>query len=99
MRAARPGPTHPLWLGDDVGFAAIHRRLRTIRGKAAIHACVGCGGPAAHWSYNHEDALEKQSPDGPYSTNLDNYDPRCVSCHKRFDLRPSDSVDIDYRNL
>lgn len=84
-RAPRPGPTHPLWMGDDVGFAAVHRRLRFTRGSASLYECVDCAGSANHWSYNHQDPREKQSEDGPYSTNLTFYEPRCVSCHHRFD--------------
>lgn len=81
-----PGALHPQWQGEDVGYGAVHSRLRKERGRASDHPCVGCGGPADHWSYDHDDPAEKHASDGPYSTDLDHYSPRCVSCHKRFDL-------------
>lgn len=76
----------PTWKGDDVGYRAVHVRLRTERGPAAAHPCVDCYGRAAHWSYDHADPDEKQSSHGHYSTDPEHYQPRCVSCHKRFDL-------------
>ena len=72
--------------GDDVGNSAVHGRVKALRGPARDHECVDCGRQAAHWSYDHADPNEKQSPDGPYSTNTDHYHARCVPCHKRFDL-------------
>ena len=84
-RAPKPGPTHPLWQGDDVGFSAVHRRLKVTRGRAAQEACVDCDEPASEWSYDHCDPDEQQSPSGPYSTDLTHYEPRCTACHRKFD--------------
>ena len=76
----------------DVGYPAAHDRVRQGRGSASGHACVDCAGPAAHWSYDHRDPDELLD-DGvkyggvKYSANVDHYEPRCVPCHKRFDLR------------
>lgn len=41
-----------------------------------------------HWSYNYEAAevLVDARTGCPYSLDLDDYDPRCVPCHRRFDL-------------
>lgn len=69
-----------------VGYGAVHSRLAADRGPATRQRCVDCGGPAGQWSYDHEDPDELWSEVGPYSLDLDHYDPRCVSCHKTFDL-------------
>ena len=72
---------------DDVGTRAAHDRVRTDRGPATDYACTDCGRPAAHWSYDHRDPDERTSPEGyPYSLNTEHYEPRCVPCHKHFDL-------------
>lgn len=80
------GENHPLWRGDDVRNPAIHRRIVKERGRAREHACVDCGEPAWHWSYNHTDPNEKTDDQGPYGLTPEHYSPRCVSCHKKFDL-------------
>ena len=80
------GDNHPSFKGDDVTYSGAHMRVRARRGDASAHRCVDCGDTAGHWSYNHDDPQEKHSPQGEYSTNVDHYSPRCVACHKRFDL-------------
>lgn len=80
------GERHRRWVGDNVGWAGLHDRLKHRRGKANEYACVDCGGQAAEWSYDHDDPNERPSDHGPYSLDYDHYDPRCVRCHRRFDL-------------
>lgn len=80
------GPDSPLWTGDAATEDAMHQRVRRAKGRAADHACVDCGGQAAQWSYDHLDTDERPGIKGPYSLGLDHYVPRCVRCHKRFDL-------------
>lgn len=81
------GPDNKSWTGEQATNKAVHQRLRKLRGSARHYACVDCGGPAAHWSYDHKASDERYCPEhGPYTTNLDHYEPRCVSCHKRYDL-------------
>jgi NAD-dependent SIR2 family protein deacetylase len=54
---------------------AIHKRIYTMRGKARAQSCVDCGKSAAEWSHRHDtDPLD-----------VENYDPRCHGCHKRYD--------------
>jgi hypothetical protein len=46
-----------------------------MRGKAAFYDCVDCGQQAHDWSHKH----------GSDRDNLLNYDPRCCSCHIKYD--------------
>lgn len=81
------GPQNRLWTGDAATAGAVHQRLRKARGKAKSWSCTDCARPAAHWSYDHLDPNERPDPEkGPYSLDLDHYFPRCVRCHKRFDM-------------
>lgn len=76
---------------DYVVYYTAHDRVRSDRGKAGDYRCIDCGAQADHWSYNHQDPNElySDSPSSlgaPYSLDVDNYDPRCITCHRRFDL-------------
>lgn len=70
------------------GYGAMHDRLRRDRGSASQRVCVDCGGPARHWSYDHLDpeVLVDARLGIPYSRKEEHYEPRCVPCHKLFDL-------------
>lgn len=81
------GPDNPNWIGDDISYIGVHARLLRYRGPARNFSCADCGGPAMDWSYDHQDPHEKQGDKGPYSTDLDCYDPRCKRCHIRLDHR------------
>jgi hypothetical protein len=76
-------------LGQFPKWASIHKRLSRKLGKASIYSCVDCNSPAKEWSYNNADPNElhelMSSTPVAYSLDLDNYDPRCVSCHRKFD--------------
>ncbi len=73
--------------GDDVSYEAVHYRVRRLRGKASDHQCTDCGSQARHWSYDHDSDLERYAQGkGAYSIEIDHYSPRCVPCHKTFDL-------------
>lgn len=80
------GPAHPGWTGDNATYSAVHQRLQRVRGRARQHRCVDCGERAAHWSLDRSARQVLQSAEGPYSTDLAMYAPRCVPCHKRYDL-------------
>jgi hypothetical protein len=54
---------------------AFHQRLKRRRGSATAHACVGCGGPALEWAYQH----------GGDPLDYDGYSPMCRSCHRKLD--------------
>jgi len=81
----------------DSGYGAAHERVARAQGSAKLHQCVGCGSPAQHWSYNHDDpdelhATGLSSKPVAYSLKTQHYSPRCVSCHKRFDLHRLDAA-------
>lgn len=75
----------PLRGGEHVKYAAVHLRVQAAKGKASEHRCVDCGAQAQEWSYNNSGIKEQQDATGRYSTDLDQYDPRCKPCHRRFD--------------
>lgn len=71
------------------GYSAVHLRLKVSRGKAADFLCVDCGQQANHWSYKYGGGGGLS-----YSANLDDYEPRCRSCHMKLDMpRPVCSLD------
>jgi hypothetical protein len=80
-------------LRANAGYEAAHDRIRHDRGSVRELACIGCGNRAAHWALNHERAATRtlEQRGGrykglPYSLEPADYDPRCVRCHKRYDL-------------
>ena len=75
---------------DQITYRAAHQRITTDRGPARVQPCVDCGSRAHHWSYMHTDPGEMRSPGGqPFSLDPAHYEPRCASCHARFDDRYS----------
>lgn len=82
---------------NNAGYTAAHERCRRDRGRVQEHQCIDCGAPAQHWSYNHNDRDERLAyglSARPVAYSLDpmHYDPRCVPCHKRFDLGRTDAA-------
>lgn len=61
--------------GQDYKSSTCHMRVRYARGPARAQACVDCGSPARDWSRRH----------GAHPMDPRNYDPRCRSCHWRYD--------------
>jgi len=84
---------------EDVGYSAAHDRVRRDRGQVQAHECVGCGTQAQHWSYDHSDPDELHA-EGlsarpvAYSVKPEHYSPRCIKCHKRFDLDHIDAFRV-----
>ena len=75
----------------DAGYTAAHQRVRQDRGPVTSQCCVECGKDARHWSYDHTDAHELlayglSANPVAYSLDPSHYSPRCVPCHKRYDL-------------
>ena len=79
------GQTGRPLIGDVPTWHAIHKRLSRTFGPAREQLCIDCAAPAREWSYNGLDCAEIAAPEGRYSLNLAHYDPRCVSCHRKFD--------------
>lgn len=64
------------WTGATVIYNTMHFRVRKALGSAQQHSCVDCGSQAQHWTY------KKKIGHSPWLTD---YEPRCISCHRRFD--------------
>jgi hypothetical protein len=86
-----PGPQSMFWKGKALTYSGAHSRVLATRGPAKQYPCADCAQPAVHWSYAHTDPNEMREPikEGgkPYSPRPEHYEPRCVSCHVRFDNR------------
>lgn len=79
--------------GEVPSWSAIHKRLSRQRGTARSRACVDCGGSAREWSYRGGCPNEVRGHAGrfvmAYTEDLTFYEPRCVSCHRRHDMKLS----------
>lgn len=84
-RKMKRGADNPRWNAAG-SYAAVHQRLYRLHGPAKVHSCVDCGSVARHWSFDGARDDCNDSGVGPYSTDLSQYVPRCVPCHKRNDL-------------
>jgi hypothetical protein len=73
------------------GYTGMHDRLRADRGPASSHPCLDCGGVAQDWSLRRGVQGILSAPDNHHgnprywSTNIEDYDPRCRPCHGRYD--------------
>lgn len=86
-------------LADDVDYTAAHGRVTRLHGPAKRHACVTCGSSALHWSYDHTDPDERLSTSPrtlgiAFSLKPEHYQPRCVPCHKRYDLDRINATEV-----
>jgi NAD-dependent SIR2 family protein deacetylase len=81
-------------LHQPITYRGMHTRVRSYRGSPTTYRCVDCGGQAEEWSYSgrgkHELTEIGTGPKGTpitvtYSTDCADYEPRCVSCHRRHD--------------
>jgi len=91
MGRARIGVGNPRWQGDNISYGAAHDRVYAAHGPASDHQCVDCNGEAREWSYKHGDPNElTQLVEGymlAYSCDPSYYEPRCVPCHRSYDLQ------------
>jgi hypothetical protein len=70
------------------GYRSAHLALYRERGSASSHWCVDrCGRRAVHWSFAFTTATEQLVDDlgRIYSSNVDDYEPRCRPCHSWYD--------------
>lgn len=75
--------------GKHITFAGVHKRLSRVNGPAKDYDCADCGKRAAEWSYKGGCPDELIGAVGgfecAYTENLDYYEPRCTSCHRKLD--------------
>lgn len=89
---ARPVPP------GQLGYVGAHARIYTARGPASGQACRHCGGPAAHWAYDHGDPHAQVDPRGfPYSLDPGHYLPLCARCHLAFDRKANEPYETQGR--
>lgn len=79
-------PWEPTPRSAVVGVRRAHKRVQYARGLPSEYQCVDCEQAAHHWSYDNADLNELASDKGPYSLDVWHYQPRCRTCHKRFDM-------------
>lgn len=67
-------------------YLTVHETLLRDCGPARLHLCH-CGEPASDWAYQFTGET-LTAPDGsrPHSTDPDDYEAMCRSCHIRFDM-------------
>lgn len=79
--------------GKYATYLAMHKRVYAAKGRAAEHDCVDCGGEAREWSYNNSGVGEVEGDHAArarkYSMDVNQYEPRCCSCHRAFDEHPN----------
>lgn len=56
-------------------YKNFHARLSRNKGRATEYGCVDCGNMADEWSWTH----------GTDELDYENYQPRCRSCHAKYD--------------
>lgn len=86
-----PGSENPNWKGDDVGYVAIHTRLRQSHSLGG--PCAICGAIAVEFAYDNADVNERYSIVSSggrpgvmvYSLDPSHYFASCHSCHMKFD--------------
>lgn len=66
-------------------YAAVHFELVRVYGSASSRTCIGCGGTAKDWAYQHNGSPELHYEGLPYSEDLNCYQPMCRSCHRFLD--------------
>ena len=79
------------WLSNP-SYNTIHARVASVRGKASTHMCIDCGESAREWSCKKTADLSvgiakwgNKTIEVSYSQDIYDYDPRCKSCHKKYD--------------
>ena len=70
------------WKGDNIGKYNRHSRVKKLKGKASNYICVGDGANVCN-----EQAHDWSNVDHKYSLDPDDYLPRCVSCHRKYDFK------------
>lgn len=67
---------------------AVHKALARERGPAVEWCCATCSLPAAEWAFVGVERPDQHHPRlGHFSTDLDDYLPLCVRCHRERDAQ------------
>lgn len=69
---------NPAWKGNNVGYFSLHNWIKRKLGKA--NKCVDCDNKNAK-------KYEWSNKDHKYSRNIKDYFSRCVSCHRKYDIK------------
>jgi hypothetical protein len=75
IEALPKGKKHWRW-NNNPSILTLHRRIHRRHGKAKWHNYSDCGKPAVDWSNDKKE----------YSDNIEDYSPRCRSCHIKKDF-------------
>lgn len=78
-------PKRPRRDPDQVGYDAVHARLRRSKGLATNYLCIACDRQAAEWAYDQADPAERRDKNGTFSLDPDRYNPMCRTCHRALD--------------
>lgn len=73
--AALPRGTKHWNYNPNPSVLTLHRRIHRKHGAASKHKCVDSGNQAKDWSLNGD----------TYTDNVEDYSPRCRSCHVIYD--------------
>ena len=73
------GKNHSFWAGDNVGYSALHKWVRSRLGKPKL--CKFCG------VNNKEKKIDWANKSGKYIRDLSDWIRLCRKCHKNYDLK------------
>ena len=62
----------------------MHRRIHRAHGAASKQLCVNCNNRARDWSLNGT----------IYTDKVEDYSPRCRSCHTKYDMTPERNKNV-----
>jgi hypothetical protein len=81
------------YVEPEITYSGIHLRLYRERGEAKQFNC-DCGAQAEEWSYDYDKQSVNErvgshgiADDLKYSLDINDYTPRCKTCHSIFDQR------------
>lgn len=76
---------------DSASYGAAHMRVISAKGQATEHTCVDCPNRAAEWSLKVSadmiTEIRGNKMGGRFSLDVDDYEPRCVPCHRTYDAK------------
>ena len=63
-------------------YSTAHSAVEIEFGKASDYSCVDCGKPAQEWAFNGKEPRVQGKNGLWFSTDINNYDPKCRPCHR-----------------